>query len=316
MRAFYIKNILTLAIIAFLIFSGCESTSPENKTPDHNPSEKIRLVSLSPNLTQIIFALGAGDLLVGVDNFSNYPEEALAVPRMGSYLDPDLETLITTKPDLVLILDTDEQMSELLSGVGLKYESFANDKIEYILNSIERLGELTGHTSDAKNLIDDFNSTVDDIKSKLETVPRPDIAMIVGRNPGRLQDIYVASGKNFLGELLNLAGGENVFEDLDIPWPNIGAESIIAKDPDIIIDTNFPEGGSDADYQAFLNEWNELPSLKALNEGNLIAPRDKWYLIPGAHIGDTLKLFAHWSHPDIFPDDVQDPFLKSEEADE
>ena len=264
---------------------------------------------MSPNITQIIFALGAGDQLVGVDEFSVYPEQAKNIPTMGSYLDPDLESLIVKKPGMVLILDTDERMAELLAGIGVPYKKIPNDTIEQILFSIERLGELTGTQDKADELIQDFYATRDEIADKLKDVPKTKVAMVVGRNPGRLQDIYVAGGNNFLGELIEMAGGENVFGDLTAPWPQIGAESIIGTDPDIIIDTNLREGASDAEFDKFLSEWDALSGLRAVKENRVLVSRSKWFLIPGAHAGETLKLIAHWLHPDIFPDDVADPFL-------
>ncbi len=320
----YTRNlkVALMSVLILCLFSGCVDNGTIEDSPGMQngtdglvgviPEETIpeipeRIVSMSPNLTQIIFAMNADDLLVGVDEYSVYPPEAEDIPRMGNYLDPDLESLIAAKPDLVLAVETDEGIGRMLDGLRLEYEVFGNDSIEEIMDSVGRLGILLGHEDEAFEIMNDFVSARTEIIRALEGTETVDVALVVGRNPGRLQDIYVAGRGNFLSELLEIAGGKNVFGDQPIPWPQVGVESLIGADPDVIIDSTLAKGATEGEYEALLEDWDELPDLKAVRNGKIIVARDGWFQIPGAYLDSTLRLFAHWLHPEIFPDEVDDP---------
>ena len=267
---------------------------------------------MSPNLTAIVYALGAGDKLVGVDEYSVYPPEARYLPRMGSYLQPNMEALIAARPDLVLVVNSDEKIREMLSGVGLEFESFGNDTVADVLDSIGRLGTLLQCQRTSGWLLQAFERRKNYVTSTLENTPRTRVVLVVGRNPGRLQDIYVAGSSSFMGELLVTAGGDNVFGGLGLPWPQVGVESIVSADPDVIIDSTLSKGATDAEFEQLGRDWDALPSLRAVKNGRVIVPRDGWWQIPGPYMDATLMLLAHWLHPDVFPAEVPSPYEKLE----
>jgi len=288
-----------------LVLSGC----PDSPSPDPSAYPIDRVISLSPNITQIIFALGAEEHLVGVDDYSIYPDAARNIPRMGTYIDPDLESLIAADPTWVFILNTDEGINADLDSLGIRYIAYGNDTLSEVHACIGQLGHIFDREDKASELTSRLGNACINTRSELAGVEHKTVAMIVGRNPGRLQDIYVVGGGNFLGELIETAGGENVFADEPVPWPQIGVESLIGTDPDIIIDSTLAKGASDAEYEALLKDWDDLPTLTAVKNGNVIIARDGWFQIPGAYLDSTLLLFAHWFHPDIFPDKPSDPNL-------
>jgi iron complex transport system substrate-binding protein len=274
--------------------------SPEIAAPS-------RVVSMSPNLTQILFAIGCQDKLIGVDDYSVYPPKAKDLPKMGNYLDPNMEALIAAKPDLILTVKSDDKIKGMLDGVGLKYESFGNDKIADIIDSIDRIGMMLGCQRGSGWMIQSFEGKRAFVETKLKDAPKVKVALVVGRNPGKLQDIYVTGPSSFMGELLIIAGGENVFASANLPWPQVGIESIVSADPDVIIDSTLSKGATDAEYKALAKDWNALPTLRAVKNKRVIVPRDGWWQIPGAYMDSTIMLLAHWLHPEIFPDDVKDP---------
>jgi len=296
---------LVLAIIVQPV-PGCRQSGHPEGSSNGLPE---RVVSLSPNLTQIIFALGAEEKLVGVDDYSVYPPAAAELPRVGNYLDPDLERLIAARPDLVLVVDTDERMTDMLSGLGIEHEDFGNDTIRDILESIGRLGTLLDREERARELVGAFDEARAVVETGLERVRPVRVALVVGRNPGRLQDIYVAGSGNFLGELIKIAGGENVFGRQALPWPQIGVEALVGSDPDVIIDSTLSKGATDEAFEALRQDWNDLPSLRAVQNDRIIVPREGWFQIPGAYLDSTLMLIAHWLHPEVFPEEVSDPDL-------
>ena len=320
------KNIIYVLLAAIALIYGC-SVKDGPKPPPQSKSEELpistvspeiatpsRVVSMSPNLTQIIFAIGCQEKLVGVDQYSVYPPKAKDLPRMGNYLDPNMEALIAAKPDLVLIVNTDEKIKDLLSGVGLKFESFGNDRIADILDSIDRIGLMLDCKRTSGWVLTSFSAKRDYVETTVANVPKIKVALVVGRNPGKLQDIYVAGASSFMGELLAIAGGENAFADMGLPWPQVGIESIVSADPDVIIDSTLSKGATEAEFNALAKDWNALPSLRAVKNKRIIVPRDGWWQIPGAYMDSTLLLLAHWLHPDLFPNDVIDPELAKESA--
>ena len=307
------KDFSVLIILCFLtalipFFTGCSS---EEVVTDHADNEirslPDRVISMSPNLTQIIFELGAEGKLVGVDEYSHYPPEAQDLPTVGNYLDPDLEALVTLEPDIVLTVNTDERMAGHLDRLGISFVSFGNDTIDDILGSVLELGRILDREEQADSIVSRFESALREIESELEGVPPTRVALVVGRNPGALQDIIVVNSQSFLGEIIEIAGGENVFGELGMPYPQVGAESIVGADPDLIIDSTFAKGATEAQLVDLLSDWDSLPSLRAVQNDRVIAPSEGWFQVPGAFIDSTLRLFAHWLHPDIFPDNVEDP---------
>jgi iron complex transport system substrate-binding protein len=306
--------------IAALVQSGCSDSNEETDVrhtainPDQQQEQAAaipaRIVSMSPNLTEIIYALGADDILVAVDDYSVYPPEAADKPKVGNYLDPNLESLAAIHPDLVLVVDNDEHMAEILSGLGLQYRSFANDSIREILLSIEDLGTLLGHPDEAQQIIDRFQNARIEITGRLQGMEPRSVALVVGRNPGRLQDIYVAGTGNYLSEMIEIAGSRNIFSDQEIVWPQVGVEAFIGADPEIIIDSTLSKGATEEEFSALASDWQELATIKAVQDGNIIVPEEGWFQIPGANLDRILMLVAHWIHPDIFPA-VESPYASS-----
>ena len=304
-----------IAALTFAFVTGCGNNPRTETTGTQENVETVmpeRVVSMSPNLTQIIFALSAEDCLVGVDDYSNYPPQAMALPKMGNYMDPDLEALAAAEPDLVLIVQNDEGMGELLTNLGLEYRVLANDTISEITESIERLGDLLDRKEEATMLVENYSDALAAVTSALEGVEKRRVALVVGRNPGRLQDIYVAGHGSYLGEIIDAAGGVNVFDDQMIAWPQVGVEALVGANPEVIIDSTLAKGATEGEFDALLHDWDELPTLSAVSEGHVIIARDGWFQIPGAYLESILFLFAHWIHPEIFPDEVENPNLINE----
>ncbi len=308
--------IILTAAIALLFWSFGSGCSEQVNSRTGNGADDLstppgRVVSMSPNLTQIVYALGSEEKLVGVDAYSTYPPEAESLPSMGNFLDPDLEALVASQPDLVLLVDTDEQLIGLLSRLGLEYVALGNDTVAEILHSIERLGVLLDREERAREIIERFDSVREEIDEALKSDSTTRVALVVGRNLGVLQDIYVVGSASFLGELIEMAGGVNVFGEQALPYPQVGAESIVGADPDVIIDSTLSKGASAEQLEELRSDWDSLPSLRAVKEGRVIVPDEGWFQVPGAYLDSTLRLFAHWLHPDVFPDEVTDPNLTS-----
>ena len=197
-----------------------------------------RIISLSPNVTEILFALGLGDKIVGVTRFCSYPPEAKKKMKVGGYLDPNYEAIVSLKPDVVVLLSGFESIKNSLSELGIKYLEVENKTVAEIMESIDYLGKQFSVEQQAKTILAEMRSKINRIKQKTNHSTRPKVLIVVERNlgTGAIEDVYVAGKNTFYDELINMAGGINAFEDEKIAYPIVSAEGIIHLNPDFIID--------------------------------------------------------------------------------
>lgn len=238
---------------------------------------------MSPNLTECAFAIGAGDLLVGVGDFCKYPPAALALKRCGSQAYPSFETLSALKPDLILVLGKSPKVREFASPRGIAVESFAMDNLATIKSELLRLGVLLGREQGATSLTRAMDAELAALQAELAGLPadrRPTVLLCLGRQPGVLSGIMVPSGGSFLDEALTLAGGRNVFSDIREFYPQISKESLLVRRPEVIIELT---GGeiSEAQRRRLIDDWKALPSLPAVQSGRIYVLTQDFMMTPG-----------------------------------
>lgn len=253
-----------------------------------------RTVALAPNLTEIVFALGKGDCLVGVSEASDFPEAAKKLPRVGGYYQTlNLEVILSLHPELVLSLKANERQSpfaERLRRRGIEVLELPTDSLGDIRSAIRLLGERFEVKSGAARMIAGLDREFSDLKKQIVSKRHPTVALVIWRSQGALQDIYVAGGRGFHEELLEAAGGVNVFGDLPAPFPRISKESLVARNPEIIIDA-LPSHTEESGAQS-LALWQRLPVLQAVQQGRVYPLNLAELTIPGPRVGEAArKLF-------------------------
>jgi len=218
------KPIITL----LLVLTALLCVSCKQKTPITQTAAEERIVSLSPNITETLFAIGAGDLLVGVTSYCDYPAQAKEIECIGSIMEPDIEKIISLSPSLVITTGTGLQKTfeSRLSTLGIRCESIPVNKLEDVFTSIDTLGKLTGKS----DMADKLHKA---IASGLVQRPKSNcgrIMVVIQREP------LIAAGKGTcIDSLITIAGGENACTESG--YPVINAESLIVMEPDIIIET-------------------------------------------------------------------------------
>lgn len=178
-----------------------------------------RVVSLAPNFTEILFAIGAGESVLAVSDFCQYPEEARTRPRVGGPFNLNYERLVALRPDLVVLPMSLVGVSEKASSLGLPVLALPNEKVDDVVASIERLGEVMGKASQARRLADGIRKRLREAETATRDLPRKRVLIVVLRSPNGLQDLTVASRETFLDELLRLAGGGQCCGDEPCPVP-------------------------------------------------------------------------------------------------
>lgn len=260
-----------------------------------------RIVSTAPSLTEILFALGLGERVVGVTTYCNYPEEARRVPRIGTYIQPNLETIVSLRPDLVVIESNPIRLRERLEGLGLRVMELDQRTVSDIFRAIERLGQASGVAEQARALEARIRAEFEEVERRVTGRPRRRTAFIVGRTPGALEGLIAVGSASYLNELIRLAGGENIFGAVAAPYPRVSLEEILARDPQVIIDMGEmgrASGLSEAEARRVVELWNRYGSITAVRERRVHAVTADLYVVPGPRMGQAARELARMLHPE------------------
>jgi iron complex transport system substrate-binding protein len=296
------RNIALLVAIA-IIFSGCLSASggitppandgtfPITVTDDSGQNVTIttppeRIISLAPSNTEILFAIGLGEKIVGVTEYCNYPEAATRKEKIGGFKTVNIEKVVSLNPDLVLGAGgVQAEAVKKLRELGITVVILDAGDMDEILDNILLVGRITGSELEAEKLVFDLGARIQAVKSKSAgRVEKQKVAYILWGDP-----LMVAGADTFVNDLIGLAGGENVFSDSKVQYPTIALEGMIERDPEILINgdqSSLEISGLKSDPR-----WMEISSVK----------NDRLYTIdadivsrPGPRIVDALELFSLW----------------------
>jgi cobalamin transport system substrate-binding protein len=245
-----------------------------------------RIVSLAPSITETLFALGLGDRIVGVTSYCDYPPEATAKEKVGDTQRPSIERIIALKTDLV-IASTASQLQQFvhnLEDVGTPVYVSDPRGMEGVLESIVKIGELTGTQRRAHDVTTELQGRLEKVQSRLSGTERPRVLCILASNP-----LITIGGKSFVTDLINRAGGRSISEDLTGDYPQYSLETAVAKRPEVIL----LETG-EADLPPRLKE------TPAGRSGRVFHIDENLLLRPGPRIVEGLEEMARKFHPEVF----------------
>jgi iron complex transport system substrate-binding protein len=222
-----------------------------------------RIVSLAPNITEILFALGMDEAIVGVTLNCNYPEKAKEKVPVGSYIRVDFERILSLNPDLVIATGAGNtrDMVNRLERLGILTYVIFPKKFDEVLQSIHHLGQLLHREEKASSIIQEMKERKQKVIEKTKSLPRPRVFLQIGESP------MVTVGKgSFADDLIRLAGGENIAGGERQMYPHFGREEVLRRSPEvIIISTMNPKG----DYDRMISEWNRWKTIPAVKQGRI-----------------------------------------------
>lgn len=260
-----------------------------------------RIISASPSITEMLYALGLGDRVVGVTEFCHYPPEVRDKPKIGSYLRPSIETVLAMQPDLVVVLREHGALADRLRDVGLDVFAVQHNDLEGIYDSLLTLGERTGVEGIAQSRVAEIKRFLEEVSAKTASLPRRSVMFIVGRTPGTIQDLVVVGKGSFLNELIDMAGGRNVFADAPNFYPRIPREEIYARRPDVIIDMgdmSDTDGVTEEHKRSVAELWKQIPSLPAVQEGRVYPVAEDIFVVPGPRVVEAAQSLFRMIHPE------------------
>jgi iron complex transport system substrate-binding protein len=294
-----ITRYIVLLLLSVLIIS-CGTESTEVVIDSDEPTkatEYQRVVSLAPSITEILFALGQGNKVVGVTEYCDYPPEALEKRVIGGYATPSLEAIVRCTPDLVALLEEHQDLRGQLDKLGIPYVTVNHINIVGIKSSIAALGKTLGAEAQAKVIFDDMDRRIERIQTLTKDKPRSRVLLSVGRHGGEgVQSLFIAGPGSFFDDLISIAGGENVYEGT-VPYPSISAEGAVQMDPEVIIDIvpDLPEDQK----STIAKDWNTIPEVQAVANGRVHVLGDDYVAVPGPRFILTLEQMAEVFHPDV-----------------
>jgi iron complex transport system substrate-binding protein len=295
------KMVNKIRLAALLCLLLCASCAGGGRSPAVLTSARpARIISLSPNTTEILHGVGAFDRVVAVSDYCTFPPEVKNLPRVGGWSNPNLEQIASLRPDLVVFAEPQAQfIKEPIEALGIKTLSVPSRSREDALAAIESVGRAAGSEGEARKLLEETRASLEAVRLRAERLPRRRVLCVVDRAPGTLRDIYTAADGSFIEQLIELAGGESIAPPASTGWGKLQKEAVVALDPDVIIDLMIHKTGG-ALAEDTLAVWRELPTLRAVREGRVRPVREETALHPSQFVADTARRFAEIIHPEAF----------------
>jgi len=282
------KQKTIIICIIFLAFAGSYAGRKLIITPKSGDNITVRgkykrIVSLAPSITEMLFALGLGDRIVGVTEYCDYPKEALNITKIGGYYNPNYEAVVALKPDLIVMLPGHKKPKKYLTGFGFNTLVVKNESIPGILESILDIGGICDKEDKAVKIVGDIKKRLSKIKSETKNLQHPTVMISVGRNmgSGNLQGVYIACNDGFYSSMVTLAGGINACKGGIARFPSISKEGIIRLNPEIIIDMIPDLKKNGWKEKNVLKEWETLSSVSAVKNKSVHVFGEGYAVIPG-----------------------------------
>jgi iron complex transport system substrate-binding protein len=276
---------LSKAFLALtLLLAGC-GEQPE-KVSHLRKCDTFRIVSLAPNITEILYALGMSNQVIGVSKYSTYPPEAAKKPAVGGTYDPNWERIVSLQPDLVIGLESQEEIAAQLKQLGIDFLGVPHERVEEIMDSILMIGEACGAQAEAQQLFQTLEKTALRHRN-FSNGWKPRVLVCIGHDE-QLTRMYVAAHNTFYDDLINLAGGTNACVQTAVKYPEISPEGLRAIKPDLVIDL-VPNPGSRLNLQPekLSKDWKPCKAVVMTNS---------YAFIPGPRFGLLLEDFIKAIH--------------------
>ena len=257
-----------------------------------NAAAQMRIVSLAPSVTETLFALGAGPEVVGVSQYCDYPPQVRDLPRVGSFLTPNLEAIIALRPTLVVGLELSSDVREIraLNSMGYPVLLVSDDSLQQIETSIEKVGARINRQDDAHRLVAQIQSQIAAVQNRLAHAKPLRALMLVGHQP-----IVAVGPGTYLDELMRIARADNIADAVGQQWPHLSMEFIIAMRPEVVLD-----GAMGTDQSSSISFWEKYPTIPAVRDHRVYGYAEDPMLHAGPRVGQSLEIIARKIHPEAW----------------
>jgi iron complex transport system substrate-binding protein len=285
------KQIQIAGWILLYVLLSCALLAQQKTTPN-------RIISMVPAITEMLFAIGAGPQVVAVSSFDR-AKDVESLPRVGALLDPDIERVFSLRPDLVVIYESQIDQQVQMARVGIPVFAYRHGGLTDIIETVRELGERTGHVIQANALADTIEEDLDFIRSRVASLKPTPALIVFGREPNAIRNVYASGGVGFLHEMLEIAGGRNVFADVSSEAVHPSSEMILAAAPEVILELR-AEGVTENGVIEDVAAWQMLSTVPAVRAGRVHFLTGSELVIPGPRVAEVTRRFAQLLQPKAF----------------
>jgi iron complex transport system substrate-binding protein len=279
---------VTRAVVGALLalLAGCAAGEAPRTT-----GPPARIVSLAPSATEVVYALGAGDRLVGVCGQCDYPPEAAHVPRVGGFLAPSVETVLAARPDLVIAVPSpgNREAVRAIERAGVRVLVARDRRLADLWASVRDIAAALGDPGAGEGLVVGIQGAIEAVRTRVAGRPRRRVLVVVGLSP-----LVAVGGGSLQDELIAIAGGVNVAGDAGEVWPKIALELVVARAPEVIVDAAM---GTESAGQALFAGLGTIPAVR---DGRVVRLRDDAFLRAGPRVPTAAAALAAAIHPEAF----------------
>lgn len=315
-RKFKMTALFLVLMLVFVGLVGCsqdktdpgpDAVGPNNNNIEYNYSKTFsddfghiieleeapeRIISLAPSHTEILYALGLGDKIVGVTAFCDYPAEALELEKVGDYMGINFEKIIELEPDLIVNYgQLDDDASKIYSDAGIPVLSFLPESIDEVINTIKQIATATDTVEEGDALVKSMEDHRDEIVAKVQTVDTVKVFYEIWHDP-----LMAAGAGSFMDSLINLANGTNVASDAEGAYPSYDIEQLVENDPEVYLTANdLPDKTVES-----ISARPGYEDISAIKNGDIHILDGNISSRPGPRIVEGLELVARAIHPEVF----------------
>lgn len=260
-----------------------------------------RIISTAPSITEMLYAVGLGDRVIGVTTYCHYPPQARLKPKIGTYTEPNLERIASLRPDLVVIQKNPINLAAKLESLKLGVLEVSHDTVDDVFASMQRIADSGGVTAQGRAVVEDLRRQLADVRNRTAGLPRRRMMFIVGRSPNALEDLIAVGRASYLNGIIEIAGGANIFKDAVAPYPKVGMEDVLARNPEVIVDMgdmSQTEGVTEEHKRSVVALWNRFPAITAVHDHRVIAVASDIFTVPGPRMVEAARAFARMLHPE------------------
>ena len=263
-----------------------------------------RIISVVPSVTEILFAIGAGPQIVGIGSFDTIPidhHDRLKIERVGGLLDPDMERIFTLRPDLVVLYESQTDPHEQLRRAGIPVLLYQHGSLLEISHTIRNLGRRTGQSREADAVATKLEAGLSSIRNRVAGLKRPRTLLVFAREPLTMRNVYVSGGIGFLHDMLDVAGGENIFKAVRREQvAQVSSEAILTSAPDVIVEIRYEESLTPETLARERAVYEQLSMLPAVRSGRIHFLTGSRFIVPGPGVAEATEELARLLHPDAF----------------
>jgi iron complex transport system substrate-binding protein len=289
------KRLIGVAFVLVIVFWATRPATLQQRTPS-----AVRIVSLVPALTEMLFAIGAGPQVIAVSSYDEFPPEVKSLPRVGALLDPDMERILALRPDLVVSYGSQTDVQAQLARAKIRVFSYRHAGLAGVFTTLKDLGAAVGRPAESDKLAREIRTGLETVQARVRGRPQPRTLLVFERDPASLRGVYVSGGVGFLHDMLGIAGGVNVFGDVARQSVQPSIETMLARAPEVILEVRATGLLAATDVAQAKRVWGALAAVPAVKQGRIEILTGEHLVVPGPRVVQATDAFARALHPEVF----------------